>query len=304
MNAQAEQSAPRPAAGSALLQEGEAAKKKGHHGMNVTFRQLADNIRQNVVYGPQVNYVQAASPAVHAAYREHMAPLMLVGGGPSINWLKPVIRTALREPHVRMVTTNAAYGWALSHGFVPHMQIMVDARPENAEMLSSLLPNPQCLYLLASQVHPDVVARVPRKQVTFWHNDASTEVRGFIKRYDTRWAATKNAAPFIVGGPTVMLRALHLLHLMGWDNISVMGMDCGWTGDDSSHGYAQEPDGEVRTFDIEGRPYYATDWMLAQAQDFYRLMKMMPSLRVCLFGDTLLAKMMTRNGLPNVFVSK
>lgn len=296
----------------------ETEKEEGHHGMNVTFKQLTDNIRQNVVYGPpldphaplqggraaETNYLTAASPAVHAAYREHMAPLILLGGGPSINWLKPVLRPALREPNVRVVTVNAAYGWALSNGFVPNMQVMVDARPENAEMLSLPAP-PQCQYLLASQVHPDVVAQVPPKQVAFWHNDASTEVRGFIKRHDTRWAATKNAAPFIGGGLTVMLRSLHLLHIAGWDRISIFGMDCGWTGEDTSHGYAQEPDGEVLTYDVGGRPYHTTAWMLAQAQDFYRLMKGLPSLRVCLFGDTLLAKMMQRDGagLPNVFVS-
>lgn len=92
----------------------------------------------------------------------HDGVAVIVGGGPSLADTVSYVR-ALKNWGGTIIALNGASGWLRKRGIRPDFQCIIDARPENMDLLDREAP----AHLLASQAAPCVVSAVPN--VTLVH---------------------------------------------------------------------------------------------------------------------------------------
>ena len=117
---------------------------------------------------------------------------------------------------VKIVTLNGAYNWALSKGMTVGAQIVVDARPFNARFTHPV--NDKTRYLIGSQCDPSVLEGLPKDRTYLWHTTAEQITDILKERYGDEWFG-------IVGGCTVLLRAIPLLRMLGYKRFHLFGCD-------------------------------------------------------------------------------
>jgi hypothetical protein len=223
--------------------------------------------------------------------------VMILGGGPSLADYENEIRANLKAG-IKLVTLNGAYNWALERGLTPCTQIMVDARAFNARFVQPVRDD--CLYLMASQVHPDVLKDLSKDQTYLWHADTHL-VRDILdKNYQTWWT--------IPGGCTVLFRAIPLLRLLGFKRFHLYGCDSSLRAD-AHHAYAQPENDDSPVIPVvinaagdfapvadgmeSGRVFYCHPWMVTQAQQMMDLIKFMgDEIELEIYGDGLLANIL------------
>lgn len=244
-----------------------------HGVLNVTDQQILDNVTANIAG----DWLQV-SP-----HPTNDLEAMILCGGPSLSAFEDEIKR-LRAEGVKLITTNGTYNWAVERGLRPSAQIIVDARAHNARFVTPLVEG--CKYLMASQVHPDVLANLPKDRTLLWHsgNDSLKELLN--ARYE-RWY-------WVPGGTTVTLRALPLMRMLGYKKFHLFGFDSCLDGD-AHHAYAQaENDGQkVIPVTCGDRIFHCHPWMASQAAEFQQLVKALgDELELEVYGDGLIAHML------------
>lgn len=190
--------------------------------------------------------------------------VVLIGGGPTLNdQLYEIQDLFIRR--VPFITVNGAYKWCLDHFMIPLLQIMVDARQENAKFNEPQMPGTD--YLISDECHPDIVKVLPRGNTYLWDRNK------------------------IEGGSTVMLCAVPLLRLAGVrGRIHMFGFDSCVL--EEHHAYTQPENNGEQVIDVplEGRKFKATHWMVSQAEEFLELHPKWGDIKV--YGDGLIAWML------------
>ncbi len=171
-------------------------------------------IRAHVAYAIRQRHPQVRNEAVKPDR------VCLLGGGPSLETCEPELRELYRAG-AKIVTTNGAYKWALDHNYRVSAQIVLDARPTTARFLDPILP--ECIYLVASQCHPDTWAKVAdAPRVGIWHAISEENPEGVL--LDTYYGPGRWLG--VAGGTTVANRAIVLLRHLGYLRFDLFGVDC------------------------------------------------------------------------------
>ena len=211
--------------------------------------------------------------------------VVLLAGGPSLGDHLEEIRR-FRAEGAALITTNGAYNWALEQGLKPSLQIVVDAREFNSRFTKPVIPD--CLYLMASQVHPKTLEGLPHERTFLWHSGVSAEVESLVRE------KTGHFFP-VPGGSTVVLRAIPLLRMLGFWRIHIIGFDsCVRRANGTHHAYAQSENDEEHLFPVDcgGRHFVASPWMIAQASEFRGLVRSLgDEVELDVMGDGLIAHM-------------
>jgi len=209
---------------------------------------------------------------------------VILCGGPSMNDDVDTIRK-LRASGAALITVNGAYNWALDHGLEPSAQILLDAREFNARFTKPATPYTQ--YMLASQAHPAAYEGLPWDKTLQWHcgiSDANAKLAQDIH----------GAYYPMMGGSTVVLRAIPLLRMLGFWKLHLFGFDS-CVRKDAHHAYAQpENDGErLIPVSIGGKVFDCAPWMVSQAAEFRDLIGVLGNeVNLAVYGDGLIAAMM------------
>lgn len=241
--------------------------------------------------------------AVHRGYAQalpHMpqeVDVILLGGGPSLAKFEDEIREK-RAAGAKLICTNGTYNWCLERGITPSAQIIVDAREFNARFVETIVPG--CRYLIASQCHPSVFDAIPHDQVVMWHaamyDDLIEEIDALYGPKGEEWFP-------VLGGSTVMLRAIPLLRMLGFKRLEIYGFDS-CLMDDAHHAYAQpENDSErVVKVTVGGRVFKCHAWMASQLQEFVDIMRLMADeIQLAVHGDGAIAHVITTAAAPEEF---
>jgi hypothetical protein len=251
----------------------------------------SDEIKANIRSAIGKGFEQAVP------YMPQETDIMLLGGGPSLAQFEDEIRER-RAAGAKLITTNGSYNWCIERGIIPSAQIIVDAREFNNRFVDPVRPGVR--YLIASQCHPSVFDAIPKDQVTMWHAAMFDEL---IEEIDSIYGPKGEAWFPVLGGSTVMLRAIPLLRMLGFKRMEIFGFDSCIMGHDH-HAYAQpENDSEtVVKVSVGGRVFHCHPWMCSQCQEFVDIMRLMADeVELAVRGDGAIAHIVRTAATPDDF---
>jgi SAM-dependent methyltransferase len=238
--------------------------------LNVEDVDIRRNVRHNIAAG-----WQQLRP-----FEPNDKEVMIVGGGPSLESQVGVIRQMRAEGHL-LVTLNGAYNWALDQGLSVSGTIVVDARPFNARFTHPVQDDTR--YFVGSQCDPATFEGLPHERTWMWHTTAES-IRDILEELcPGKWYG-------VVGGCTVLLRAIPLLRMLGYQRFHLFGCDS-CVSAEAHHAYPQPENDGAPIFPtlVGGRKFGCTAWQIAQAQEFMNLIRVMGDMfELEVHGDGLL----------------
>lgn len=240
--------------------------------LNTEESQVLENVRHNIAAG--WGQVQP--------YETQDTEVMILGGGPSMPAYEEQIRQ-MRANGVKLVTLNGAYNWAIEHGIQPSAQIVVDAREFNNRFTRPVVDG--CKYLIASQCHPSVLEGLPHERTLLWHTSATFITEALDAHYkETDWYA-------VMGGSTVLLRAIPLLRMLGFQKFHLFGCDsCVMNGEHHAYEQPENSNELIAPVICGSKTFYCAPWMTAQATEFMGLVGALgDEIELQIYGDGLLA---------------
>lgn len=247
--------------------------------VNISEDELKQHVAANLKRGLQ---------EIEPHNRQFGVEVMLLGGGPSLNDFEDEI-IQKRKDGMILITTNGAYNWALERGLKPSAQIVLDGREFNKRFVQPTVEG--CRYLIASQVHPNLVELLPAEQTWLWHCGSSEPVKAALKDHAAEVGKDRDWFP-VHGGPTVMLRAFPLMIMLGFTKFHVYGFDSSLADDGKHHAFPQPENDAERVHNVTagGRQFKCHGWMLAQAQQFIDMQKMIGGFcEMVVYGDGLIS---------------
>jgi hypothetical protein len=165
----------------------------------------------------------------------------------------------------------------------PVTQIVCDAREFNKRFTHPVSPG--CKYLIASQCHPSVLEGLPPEDTYLWHTSAET-VKDILDE-----AYNKVYFP-VVGGSTVMLRAIPMLRMLGFKRFHIFGFDS-CVVDEKNHHAVPQPENDdcpVVSTIVAGRAFKCHIAHIAQATEFMDLIRLFGSvIELEVYGDGLIS---------------
>jgi uncharacterized Rossmann fold enzyme len=201
-------------------------------------------------------------------FKDEGKSCVIVGGAPSLLDCREQIALH-RKRGARLVSLNGAWRKLAAWGLTPDVNVMLDARPENVDLVRGAPASIR--FLLASQVHPDVFDLLGGHEVVLWHCGFETG-NDTIREILSPWWDGPDARPCVMvpGGSTVGLRALWLAAFSGFRTIHMYGMDSSYADDGAHHAYPQALNDQETTVELErqGKTYRCAPWMARQAAEF------------------------------------
>ena len=208
-------------------------------------------------------------------FAEQKTRVAIACGGPS---LKTHLKTLRRQVDkgFKLVTVNGTHDYLLDKGFTPSLFMMVDARQWNVRFVQR--PIESCTYFISSQCHPDVFeALKDHDKVYIFHIDVGADDSPTVKILDKYYFKRYIK---VVGGSTVTVNALVLLHHLGFRYYDIFGFDsCFLNG--KHHSYNQ-PENTEKAYRVvakwagKEKVFYCACWQVRQMYDFQMLIRAIP----------------------------
>lgn len=178
---------------------------------------------------------------------------VIVGGGPSVVDYLPSLRKRIALGQT-VFALNGACGFLNRHGIMPDYQVILDARPQNVNLIADAKA-----HLIASQVDPLVLHELPK--ATLWH-PAVPGIDEHLPEHDGEFA-------LIGGGTTVGLSSMMLAYTLGFRKLHLYGYDSSHK-DGKGHAYPQPQNlaDQVVKVTANGQSFRASLAMIRQAELF------------------------------------
>jgi SAM-dependent methyltransferase len=262
--------------------------------VNITDEQAIEHMRENATLG--LAQVQPHEQRDETNSAPEDIEIMMLCGGPSLNDFEDEIR-ANREAGMKCVTMNGTYKWALDRDLGPVTQLVIDGRDFNERFVEPVRED--CLYLVSSMCHPNLVRKLPKERTMLWQVGISDELVPEIKKHYGKMYEDWWPCP---GGSTVALRGLCLLRMLGFNRIHVYGLDSCYR-EAQHHAYDQPENDKHVTMEItvgEGTKYAKTfhcaKWQVYQAREFQLMVpRVLKDAQLNIRGDGLIAYMVNCN---------
>jgi uncharacterized Rossmann fold enzyme len=266
--------------------------------LNTTQEEILANVALNI---------KRPLPQMHLYPQRPQHEVAIVGGGWSTQDTIEELRGLFLDGKA-IIAVNGAANYLVENGIRPHMHMVLDAKPENIAFVEK--PIPDCKYFLAGQVHPSLFEACEDRNLTIYHILTFQEIERamLISYYGDNFR-------IVPGGSTVGLRAISLVHMLGFRLIHLFGFDSCYAPDGRHHAYEQKwNDGEgVTDMYAELKPsgrtevvkkFRCSSWQAHQTEQFFNFLKANgDQFKLEVHGEGLLAIMMrtgTKLHLQNV----
>lgn len=216
------------------------------------------NVADDVLYSNIQAAIERGHDIIHPC-APHGEVALLVGGGPSAEHDLNDIRRRQKDGAL-IFALNGAGLWLQKRDIIPDGLIILDARSHNSRFVLGL--DRSVLLMPATQCDWSVFEGGKHHQILAWH-PSMNGTSGIVENRPT---------VLIGGSTTVGMRALRIIHVLGFREAHLYGYDSSY-GSRGGHAYHQsENDGELlREVEVNGRLFYAPAWMIRQADDFQLL---------------------------------
>jgi Protein of unknown function DUF115 len=230
-------------------------------------------------------------PLVPAACHAGDKGAVIVGLGPSLRRgrvVDRIARFARQGWHVFAIKEAARL--LAEAGVAVHYAVNMDPGVQEAGRTPIL---PGVTYCVASSCHPALFRHLHQGNARVWLFHSACGWPGEVTLYRRLFAA----ADVMVGGYTVVNRALSLARYMGFPRLALAGADFGWRGESGYYapGVAAKPLADGMLSDhgkVDGRPWFTRPDLLASAAHVARLIK---AGEVRVIGDSLAAALARRD---------
>ena len=198
----------------------------------------------------------------------------IVSAGPSLKKSFREIQQ-LQNRGVRIVCVKHSHNTLLENNIQPWACTILDPRPFNEKSTHGYVrkellaePHPRVMYWVATMSNPDVVTHLLDKKAKVVAWDAyCNAIEG--------WDFFKDRL-LITGGTCAGMRSIGLLHTLGFRTMHLYGFDSCIEGEPENKDELAE-DGRKKWLKVsvgeDNKPYWTTGELLAQAQDFEKLMQ-------------------------------
>lgn len=185
-------------------------------------------------------------------------PLAIVAGGPS---LKSTIKELRDFKYV--MTCGTAHDHVVRQGIKPSFAIYCDCVAGESDLASFQLKQPDCQYLISTNVDPVMAEHLSDCPVLFWDAEDSVNVSVIKGRKQIR------------GGSTAATRAPALGMVLGFTEFHLFGVDSCFEDNRERHAYDYADErlsAPAITAKINGRKFQTSLQFLQQARDFQTLL--------------------------------
>ena len=219
------------------------------------------------------------------------APIAIVGGGPS---LKDTIGDLRGFSNI--MACGSVHDHLVGSGIAPRWTVVCDPDPiVNDYLRLEPFPVPhigKCIYLVASQCHPDTFKHLAGRRMAIWHCSSNSP--------DDNAVFGPGEHTLIGGGCTVGTRALALALAFGFSNLHLFGMDTCVT-DEEHHAFSLSPKDPFHYEPVplrlgdpsSGKLFKVWPYHVAQVRDFQKMLAAFPDrMAITVHGDGVLAELM------------
>lgn len=204
-------------------------------------------------------------------HEKHDGRAVLVGSGPTVSGFVDEIRQQQNDG-CAIVAIKDAHDWLISNGIIPDYAVAVDPQEHRFNCFLKKLRGIK--YMIASQCHPAMFDHLKWCNVYLWHLYI-TEKQDYPP---DRW--------LITGGTTSGLRAISLFYAMGFRDFSLYGYDsCLDNGVLRVDGFKSDKEVHEVVVGHGGKRFLSTPEMMAQANEFQKVMEVMPDISIESFGN-------------------
>jgi len=223
---------------------------------------LYDNIKENV---------KLISNYIERKFDWHDRKLVVVSGGPSIKQDYDAIRRAQIDG-ADVICVKHSYPMLLGAGINPWGCIILDPRPLDGESTHGIVRRSlfkrksDTIFFVASMTNPEVTEYLKRRGDTIFGWHAFSQASSKLPELQNKMLVT--------GGTCAAMRAVGLGHTLGYRSFDLYGFDS--CVDEPTEEQKKELDKDVGKpkyieVGIGGKKFWTTGELLAQAQDFERL---------------------------------
>lgn len=236
-----------------------------------------DRIQANIKYSTTLlkQWIVECSP--------HGGAAIFCSGGPSLAAAIPEIKKMAKKKDHYVFAVKHAHDTLIENGIVPWGCMLLDPRPHVQDFIEN--PHKNVRYFVASMCHPSTFDRLMDANASVWgyHAHVGADEDSIIPQ------VINGRNQFMVGGgSTSATRGISVLHALGFGKFLLFGYDsCYYEPQDKT---VKTKTGEQRYHEVEisGRKFWTDLELLAQAQDFQKMLEVAPDLRLEVFGDGLI----------------
>ena len=222
-----------------------------------------EEIQANIKYAQKriENWVVECKP--------HQETAVMVSGGPSFKEYINEISTQ----EGRIVCVKHAHDILIETGVIPWACMLLDPRDHVQDFIEN--PHPEVTYFVASMCHPSTVDRLLEKNANVW---------GYHAHVGAGEEKVINKGIMIGGGSTSAVRGVSVLHTLGFRNFKMYGYDSCYEKVDKTKKDKKGRDKYIKV-EVSGKKFWTDSELLAQAQDFDKLMDQSGDLQLDVVGE-------------------
>jgi hypothetical protein len=229
------------------------------------------NIQANIKYAMTLhdNWIKECE--------KHDLTAIMVSGGPTFRGHIPEIKTLRRKRNHKIICVKHSHDALIEAGVIPWACMLLDPRNHVQDFIEN--PHPDVIYFTASMCHPTTLDRLLDREATVWGYHAlvgagedKTLPEGHI---------------LIGGGSTSAVRGISVLHSLGFRKFRLYGYDSCYLEPEKLDRSETDRKGRQKYYDvtIEGRQFVTDPELIAQAQDFDKLLQQGRDLDIEVIGD-------------------
>lgn len=219
-----------------------------------------------------------------AECQPHWKRAVVVSGGPSFkSHLKAIKKHVKRGDYVFCVKTS--HDKLLEAGVVPYGCILLDPRDHVQEFIEN--PHPDVTYMVASMVHPTTIDRLfeCNAHVLGYHAFVGAGEKALLKKHGE---AGHLEHILIGGGSTSATRGVSVLHAMGFRRFELYGFESSYDDKPTEKQVHGKKKKEPIKVEVSGRQFWSDAELIAQAQDFEKMLDSGVEINLEVHGDGLL----------------
>lgn len=223
-------------------------------------KEMLTNLEANLVH--QI-------PTIESIRDTYSGPIVVVGGGPSVDGQIERIRAEV-EAGAKLMVIERMYPWCTTHGFKADFVVSLDAS-EGIEAGFTHLQD-DTIHLMVATNNPKVFPLLNGHKKYIWSGAAGSHPEAV-----PIWQKNGYTRVTIVNtGGSVTLGSMFLALVLGFRDVHLFGFDC--MVPDREHTYATGIAGEsvnrsYATFEVEGQSLLSCNSFLSFAQQFFSMVE-------------------------------